>query len=144
MPLQSAHAENVVAARSAVHTQVKELQDAAAKRMERYANKKRREADLHPGQRVWLSTANLPLVVGARKLAAKWTGPFTILEAVTREAFRLELPPQMRIHPVFHSSQLKPTLGAPRRQAPIQLAGDTEEEFEVDAVLAERLTRGKK
>ena len=43
----------------------------AAARMERSANKHRREADLAVGQKVWLSTANLPLAVGIRKLAAK-------------------------------------------------------------------------
>ncbi len=50
----------------------------------------------------------------------------------------------MKIHPVFHSSQLKPTEGEPRRQAPIRLAGEAEEEFEVDRVLRERVVKGKK
>ncbi len=63
---------------------------------------------------MWLSTAHLPLKQGARKLAEKFTGPFTISSRVTREAWRLELPPTLRLHPVFHTSQLKPVQGNPR------------------------------
>ena len=53
---------------------------------------------------MWLATAHLPLRQGTRKLAERFTGPFTVVEQVTTEAWRLQLPASMRIHPVFHSS----------------------------------------
>ena len=56
-----------------------------------------------------LSTRNLPVSVaagGSRKLGPLYCGPFRVLEKLTA-AYRLELPPHMQIHPVFHVSQLK-------------------------------------
>jgi hypothetical protein len=42
------------------------------------------------------------------KLSAKYMGRFSILETVGVNAFKLDLPADLRIHPVFHVSQLKP------------------------------------
>jgi hypothetical protein len=110
--------------------------------MKRQADTHRRESELAVGQKVWLSTAHLPLKQGTRKLAEKWTGPFPIIAQVTREAWRLQLPATFRLHPVFHTSQLKPCIGEARHRAPIQLE-DATEEYEVERLLDRRIARGQ-
>ena len=56
-----------------------------------------------------LSTRNLPVSVaagGSRKSGPLYCGPFRVLEKLIA-AYRLELPPHIQIHLVFHVSELK-------------------------------------
>ena len=111
----------MVAARARIHSQVCTALEQSSDRMKRVADGHRRASPFLVGDSVWLSTSNLPLKHGSRKLAARWAGPFKLVESVSAEAWRLALPPHWRIHDVFHSSQLKPVAGEPYRPAPIAL-----------------------
>jgi hypothetical protein len=115
LELHSHSAESLVAARCLVHAQVKKTLAESSSAMSKSADAHRRPTTFAAGDKVWLSTRHLPLRLGTRKLAELWTGPFIIDAPVAREAWRLRLPATWRIHPVFHSSQLKPALGATRR-----------------------------
>ena len=53
------------------------------------------------------------------KLAPKYFGPYTIIQRINPVAYKLALPPESRLHPVFHVSQLKPVVGSPDRVLPL-------------------------
>ncbi len=57
------------------------------------------------GQKVWLSSKNIPLRSVCNKLAPKFIGPFPVTK-ILRLAYR-------RIHPVFHVSKIKPVFRSP-------------------------------
>ena len=78
------------------------------------ANRRRRAAPaLRPGQRVWLSTRNLPLHMESRKLAQRFICPFRIARLVNPVTYCLYLPRSLRINPTFHVSLLKPVVTSP-------------------------------
>ncbi|BAT92057.1 hypothetical protein VIGAN_07071600 [Vigna angularis var. angularis] len=83
--------------------------------MVQQANKKRREADIKVGDWVYLRIrphrqTSMPTRLHP-KLAARYFGPFQVLQQVGKVAFRLQLPETARIHPIFHVSQLKKAVG---------------------------------
>jgi hypothetical protein len=83
------------------------------------ANQSRREMTFTVGDRAWLSTRHLPIRLGARKLAAKWAGPYEVTAKISATAYRLALPSAWRIHPVFHVSQMKEVVAIPPTEAPV-------------------------
>ncbi len=66
------------------------------------------------GQKVWLSTRNLPIQEGSRKLMPRFVGPFSIVKVLSPVAIKLRLSRQLRhVHPVFHVSYVKPVFRWP-------------------------------
>jgi len=81
----------------------------AQERQATYADLRRRPVTIKAGDKVLLSTANLKLPgVGPRKLYRRYCGPFFVLEMVGKNAARLKLPEDCRLHPVINVSRLKP------------------------------------
>jgi hypothetical protein len=111
----------------------------AQQRQRRHANKQRKDVVFAPGSHVLLNTKNLDNLGhkgSTKKLLPKWVGPFTILERIGVAAYRLQLPENWRIHPVFHASLLKQwnDNGEPVAAPPLVLAPALPEQ-ELEAIL---------
>ena len=55
-------------------------------------------------------TASQKAAEAKKKFMPKWIGPFKITQLAGPVTAKLELPPQWKIHPVFHVSLLKSNL----------------------------------
>ena len=112
--------------------------------MQHYENKKRREGYFQVGDMVYLKLQPYRQQSVAKrvheKLSPRFYGPYPVLERIGQVAYKLQLPPESRIHPVFHISQLKKALGAghPPTNLPTQLSADLILEVEPWAVLGVR------
>jgi hypothetical protein len=116
----------------------------AQQRQKSYADKKRRDHPFQVGDLVLLAVRQNQLPPGlSSKLSAKYIGPFSILDIVGVNAFKLELPADMRIHPVFHVSQLKPYVSsdtlsaAPTNPGPL-FTGRQGDYYEVETILGKK------
>ena len=60
------------------------------------------------GDKVWLEGRNLTTTHPTAKLAPRCYGPFPITRVISRTSYQLKLPPQWKIHNVFHATLLTP------------------------------------
>jgi hypothetical protein len=129
----------------------------AQRRQKKYADEHRRALTFKVGDRVLLATANLKLVgeaKRARKFTERYIGPFRVKAVRNANAYELELPPSMRIHPTINISQLKeyhdgsaafPTRPAPlTRPEPAAINNDGSPEWAVERILDHRRSGRKK
>ncbi|KAJ7978485.1 Ty3/gypsy retrotransposon protein [Quillaja saponaria] len=83
----------------------------ASKRMKKWADKGRRQLEFQVGDLVLVKLTKEQLK-GLRgqdhKLIHKYEGPLPIVSKVGKVAYKIDLPPWMKIHPVIHVSNLKP------------------------------------
>ena len=102
---------------------------------------------LVPGQKVWLLRRNISTTRPSSKLDVRRLGPFAIIGPVGSIAYKLNPPPSIHIHPVFHVSLLEPHVANtfPGRvvEAPLPIEVDGEPEFEVNYILDSRFRRRK-
>ena len=61
-----------------------------------------------PGDQVYLNATNVRTTCASKKLDTKFHGPFKVISAVRKSAYKLELPIGWTIHDMFHESKLKP------------------------------------
>ena len=125
--------------------------EAAQERQARYADPHRRDVTFAVGDKVLLSTEHLKLA-GADKRTPKFTykyiGPFKIKRVIGANAYELDLPAQLQIHPVLNISRLKtyhdgqqlfPNRVAPETRPPPEASTDGDAStFQVESILAKR------
>ena len=112
------------------------------KAQKRWAQSKNLPRTYREGDLVWLDGRNLHLDRPAVKLAPKRHGPFKVTRVLSPITYQLELPPQWKIHHVFHIDLLTPyheteVHGTNFTQPPPDLING-EEEYEVDEILDSR------
>ncbi|PNX85876.1 Ty3/gypsy retrotransposon protein, partial [Trifolium pratense] len=118
----------------------------AQQQMKNQADKKRRSVQFDVGEWVFLKLRphRQQSVVKRiyQKLAPRYYGPFQVMERMGAVAYKLALPPQSKIHSVFHVSLLKKAIGN------YQVQGELPKELEIspnddvypEKVLGKRLT----
>ncbi|QRW08917.1 Transposon Tf2-1 polyprotein [Ceratobasidium sp. AG-Ba] len=117
-------------------------------RMKEYYDRKHRAPEeIKVGDQVWLDNQNIQSQRPARKLAAKRIGPFKVLAKIGKQAFKLELPHTLKIHPVFPVALLSLKRDDPYErdppQPPPEVTPEGDIEYEVEQVQDSRRHRGK-
>ena len=124
-----------------------EMMEAPLRHKEYYDTGRKPDPSLQSGDMVWLLPRNIPRTRPCKKLDSKKIGPFKILAKIGGSAYKLDLPPSMRIHNTFHifilelyhankfsSQQAQPL-------PPIIIEG--EPEYELEQIIDSRLHSGK-
>jgi hypothetical protein len=115
----------------------------------KYANTSRCEMEFSAGDEVLLSAAHIDVAVNvkrpSKKLMTKYLGPYKILEKVGTVSYKLQLPPTMQVHNVFHVSLLRPYKNPTQvdpyhqLQPPPPVIINDREEYEVEEILDKRI-----
>ena len=90
------------------------------------------------GDMVWLQSKNVKVHQESQKPGPKQLGPFAVTEVLSDLDYRLQLPPALKLHDVFHIDCLSPWKGndinglQPPPPGPLTVQG--EEEYEVSHI----------
>ena len=107
----------------------------AIKSKGQYDKKRSGGPDLREGDPVYLLRKNVRTKRPSSKLDFTKLGPFEIDKVLGKLTYRLKLPANMKIHPVFHISLLEP---APKHAQPSNIEVEPDEEYDVEKVLQHR------
>jgi len=116
-------------------------------KMKQSAAKKRREVVFEIGDFVYLKLHPYRMKSFAtrpnQKLTARFYGPFEVLERVGEVAYKLRLLETSKIHPIFHVSLFKQSIGSSLEPQPLPATLNEEGELVVNPkqVLAERYNK---
>ena len=126
-----------------LHEALVELIKATQNQQAKYYDAKHKRVEYKVGDKVWLLASNITTQCPCKKLDWKCFGPYAITERIGTQAYRLRLPPSLKIHPVFHVLLLdrfiEPDIpGRAQPPAPPVIV-DNQPEYEVEEVLDAKL-----
>jgi hypothetical protein len=122
----------------ALHEELKKELEFVRERMSKYANQGRLKGPTFTeGSKVYLLRKNIKTRRPSDKLDHKKLGPFRVKKVVSDVNYELDLPPTMKIHPIFHISLLEPAAGTAELREPVEV-DPVEGEYEVEAILSSR------
>ena len=90
-----------------LHEDLSELIKVAQNQQAKYYDAKHKRVEYQVGDKVWLLSQNIHTERPNKKLDWKRFGPYPIIERIGTQSYKLQLPPSMKIHPVFHISLLE-------------------------------------
>ena len=117
----------------------------------KHVNKKCRDVkqDLVVGDLVLLNTEHIDLSnipdSSIKKLQDRFVGPFSIVKIISKTTYKLELPSNWKLHPVFHISKLKKHIDdielfeSRKASRPSPEIIDAFEEYEVECIVDKRV-----
>jgi hypothetical protein len=145
----SADAERTAEHLLDVHARMTEnIIDAQAKWV-KHAAKHRQDSPFKVGDLVWVQTRNMASLRPAKKLDFRKIGPYPIIAQINPVTYRVQLPPDVHVHPVFHASLLTPHIPNtisdrhPAPPPPVRYQDAEYEEHEVAGILNVR-KRGRR
>ena len=109
--------DDFISSRQAIVRFIRDAMAESQDRQKEQADRRGRSniSSFNEGERVLLSTANLPehavSQLGSRKLLPRFIGPFKVLKKLG-DAYTLDIPSTMRLHPTFYVGRLKRYLQA--------------------------------
>ena len=122
-----------------LHEYLREKIQDMQKRLEPRINKKRKSGPLlREGDKVYLLTKNLKTRRKTKKLDNVKVGPFLVEQKIGPVNYRLRLPEDAKIHPVFHVSLLEPADPETPLQTTFHFALEEEDQYEVERILDKR------
>ena len=128
-----------------LHEQLIENLKSAQNHQAKYYDAKHKRIEFTVGNKVWLLSPNVRTERPSKKLDWKRLGPFPITKRIGTQAYKLELPSSMRIHPVFHVSLLDPhkpsTIPGRTNPPPPPVVVDDKQEFEIEQILDSEVKR---
>jgi hypothetical protein len=150
-------AEEALARWRAALIRAQETTKTRQERQKHYADAHRRQLKFEVGDKVLFANKNVKLLgeaKRARKLTERFIGPYRVKRVINDNAYELDLPASMRIHPVVNISQLKkyhdgaalfPARPIPlTRPEPVAVANDGAPEWEVERILDHRRSGRRK
>jgi len=120
-----------------------EMTEAQLRHKKYYTAGRKPDLNLQSGDMVWLLPRNIRTTCPCKKLDYKKIEPFYILAKIGESAYKLNLPPSMRIHNTFHISLLElyhdNMLPSQRTQPPPPIIIEGEQEYELKEIIDSRL-----
>ena len=117
--------------------------------LQEHKNKRRKlVTELRPGYKAYVQKRGARKDRPSTSLDDKYWGPFPVKQKVGQSSYKLELPPQTQIHPVFNSNILKraatdPFPGQQLQNEPLPNIIEGQEEYKVEAILDKKIKQNR-